>query len=55
MDSAVAPYTPTAHMNSLQSANDLYLKPCKVADICDKSTLNDIFIENVDLSTSERF
>lgn len=34
----------------MQNIDDLYAKSCIVADVYDESTLNNIFIEGVDLS-----
>lgn len=35
-------------MTPQQHTDDLIAKPCKVADVCDEGTLNEVFIEGVD-------
>lgn len=40
-------------MTPQQYANDLIAKLCKVADVYDESTLNDVFIEGVDASIQQ--
>lgn len=54
INSKILPYIQLAHMTPVQYANNYSAKSCKVADIYDESTLNNIFIQDVDPSTCYR-
>lgn len=47
ISSAILRYTQPASMASMQYADDLYSQLCKVADVYDEYTLDDIFNESV--------
>lgn len=49
-DYAILLYVLPANMTPVQYADDLYSKFCKVADVYGESTLNDIFIKELNLS-----
>lgn len=40
-------YSQLANISAMKYANDLYTKSCNVAEVDDKATLNDIFIDGV--------
>lgn len=54
INSAVLRYTKPTNMTTRQYPEDLHAKPCKVADVYDESTLNDIFIKGVDFTICHR-
>lgn len=50
MNSTISRYSQLASATPMQYAEDLYVKLCKVADVYDELTANNIFIKRVDLS-----
>lgn len=55
MNSKIYRYIPPVHVILMQCADDLSAKPCKEADVYDKSTFNDFFIEGTDPPVCHRF
>lgn len=49
-DATILRYMQPTNMTSQQIADDLIAKSCKVADVYEQSTLNDVSIEGVDAS-----
>lgn len=53
-EAAILRYMQLANMTLQRYAEDLISKSCKVADLYDEGTLNDVFIERVDASIRNR-
>lgn len=53
MDSAILRYTQLAYLACIQYSDGLYAKSCKVPEVYNKLTLNNIIIEEVDSFISQ--
>lgn len=54
-DDTILRYMQPSTLTEQQYAGDNIAKLCKVADVYDKSTVNDVFIESVDSSIQHSF